>query len=364
MLGAAALSGATLVGINPTRRGAELARDIAAHRLRVPAHRTAHLELLDGAGDVVPPTRLFVVDDPRVERRARARTRARRCPTSRSSPARPVHADLHVGHDRRAEGRAHGPRPPGRLRRDGSPRTSRSAPADVCYSLDAAVPLQRAGRRATPPVVASGATTVLRRRFSASGVPARRAQLRRHVLQLRRQAAHLHPRHAGAARRRRQPAELRRSATRPRRSTSTGSRQRFGCFVVDGYGSTEGGVNMSRTPTTRRRARSACPSRASTRAIVDPETGEECPPRDVRRARPAAQRRGGDRRDRQPRRRGRLRGLLQQPRGERASACATAGTGPATSATATTTASSTSPAATPTGCASTARTSPPRRSST
>ena len=60
------------------------------------------------------------------------------------------------------------------------------------------------------------------------------------------------------------------------------------------------------------------------------------PARRVRRARPAAQRRGGDRRDREPRRRRRLRGLLQQPRGQRGSACATASTGPATSATATT----------------------------
>ena len=83
----------------------------------------------------------------------------------------------------------------------------------------------------------------------------------------------------------------------------------------------------------------------------------------VRRARPAAQRGGGDRRDREPRRRGQLRGLLQQPRGERRAHARREVLDRATSATATTAASSTSPAATPTGCASTARTSRPRRSS-
>ncbi len=57
--------------------------------------------------------------------------------------------------------------------------------------------------------------------------------------------------------------------------------------------------------------------RASAPRSSTPTPAIECAARAVRRARTAAQRRGGDRRDRQPRRRGQLRGLLQQPRGER-----------------------------------------------
>ena len=39
LLGAAAFSGAVIVGLNPTRRGAELARRHRAHRLPAPRHR-------------------------------------------------------------------------------------------------------------------------------------------------------------------------------------------------------------------------------------------------------------------------------------------------------------------------------------
>ena len=79
---------------------------------------------------------------------------------------------------------------------------------------------------------------------------------------------------------------------------------------------------------------------------------------------PLPQRRGGDRRDRQrPTARAASRATTTTPK-PTPSACATASTGPATSATATKRASSTSRVATPTGCASTARTSRPRRSRT
>src|SRR5882757_9589190 len=60
----AALAGATVVGINPTRRGAELARDIAHTDCAFVLTETAHLELFDAAGEVVAPGRLYVVDTP------------------------------------------------------------------------------------------------------------------------------------------------------------------------------------------------------------------------------------------------------------------------------------------------------------
>lgn len=51
--------------------------------------------------------------------------------------------------------------------------------------------------------------------------------------------------------------------------------RRFGCVVIDGFGSTEGGVAISRTPDTP--AGSLGPLPEGIR-IVDPETGEQCPP--------------------------------------------------------------------------------------
>src|SRR5262249_57126937 len=51
--------------------------------------------------------------------------------------------------------------------------------------------------------------------------------------------------------------------------------RRFGCVVADGYGSTEGGLNMSRIPGTPKGSLGlpVAPIRA---LILDPETGKEC----------------------------------------------------------------------------------------
>ena len=64
LLGAAALCGATIVGINPTRRGAELARDVQHTDCAFLITETGHLDLLDGAGDLSPADALFVIDTP------------------------------------------------------------------------------------------------------------------------------------------------------------------------------------------------------------------------------------------------------------------------------------------------------------
>jgi fatty-acyl-CoA synthase len=51
--------------------------------------------------------------------------------------------------------------------------------------------------------------------------------------------------------------------------------ERFGCTVIDGFGSTEGGIVVSRTPDT---PAGALGRLASGVAILNPETGEPCPP--------------------------------------------------------------------------------------
>ena len=63
-LGACAVSGATLVGINPTRRGAELARDVQHTDCALLLTEQTHLPLLEGAGEVIGADRFFVVDEP------------------------------------------------------------------------------------------------------------------------------------------------------------------------------------------------------------------------------------------------------------------------------------------------------------
>jgi len=50
---------------------------------------------------------------------------------------------------------------------------------------------------------------------------------------------------------------------------------RFGCEVTDGYGSSEGGANVSRTPDTPPGALGRAPEGT---CVLDPDTGTECPP--------------------------------------------------------------------------------------
>ena len=57
--------------------------------------------------------------------------------------------------------------------------------------------------------------------------------------------------------------------------TSTGSPRRFGTIVVDGFGSTEGGVAIGRTPDTPPGALGPLPDGTE---IIDVDSGEPCPP--------------------------------------------------------------------------------------
>lgn len=51
--------------------------------------------------------------------------------------------------------------------------------------------------------------------------------------------------------------------------------RRFGCLVTDGYGSSEGGANVSRTPDSPPGSLGRAPEGT---VVLNPETGEECPP--------------------------------------------------------------------------------------
>jgi fatty-acyl-CoA synthase len=64
LLGAAALSGAVVVGLNPTRRGPELARDVAQTDCQLIITEQRYRALLGDVGDTVADDRILTIDDP------------------------------------------------------------------------------------------------------------------------------------------------------------------------------------------------------------------------------------------------------------------------------------------------------------
>jgi fatty-acyl-CoA synthase len=62
LLGAAALSGAVIVGLNPTRRGAELAHDVAHTDCQLIVTEGRHKALLSEVGEIVPAARVVDID--------------------------------------------------------------------------------------------------------------------------------------------------------------------------------------------------------------------------------------------------------------------------------------------------------------
>ncbi len=167
-LGGAALAGATLVGINPTRRGEELARDIRHTDCQLIVTEPSHRPLLDGldlgAGRRPGARR-------RVRRlrdgRGRAPGRARRRARGRRRHAVP--AALHLGHHRAPRRRASARRAAWPGPGSACPPASASAPDDCAYL---AMPLFHSNAlfAGWSPAVVGGMTMALRRKFSASGL--------------------------------------------------------------------------------------------------------------------------------------------------------------------------------------------------
>ena len=198
-MAAAALGGYVLCGINTTRRGDGL--------LPTSGGRTA------SCCSSTPSTCLcskgldLAVHDGARRRRSRAtrsggRGADRLCRIAKCEGADTVHDDLHVGHQRRPESGAVRPRDggavrrkPGRAVRDSPPTTSA-----ICRCrCSTPTGWRRAGRSRLACRGDDGAREVL-----AVAVPGRHPPLRRHLHELRRQAAGAGAGHAGEARRRRQ----------------------------------------------------------------------------------------------------------------------------------------------------------------
>lgn len=269
-LGAAALTGATIVGINPTRRGAELARDITHTECQLIITEPAHRGLLDGLDLGLSADRLLDVDSSSYAALVAAHSGAA-LPDAGPEPGSRYLLLF-------TSGTSGQPKAcictQGRLARIGEGVTAGFGltPDDVYYEV---MPLfhSNALMAGWAPTLASGAASALRRKFSASGFL---ADIRRfkatyfnyvgkplsYIL-----ATPEAPDDAdnpllvafgneGADR------DIERFATR------------FGCTVIDNYGSTEGGVTVIRTPDTPAGALGRAPEGTM---VLDLETGEECP---------------------------------------------------------------------------------------
>ncbi|MFD9031661.1 AMP-binding protein [Streptomyces sp. NPDC059567] len=271
-LSAAALAGAAVAGINPTRRGAELARDIVHTDCRVLVTQRAYLPLLDGLP--LPGVRVLVTDTDAY--------RALLAPFGGAKPgeavARPVRPDsrllLYF-----TSGSTGAPKAAicsqGRLAAAGASLVShfRLRPEDVHYIC---MPMFHGNAVIADwaPALAAGAGVALRARFSASRfLPDVQEFGATYFTYVGRAVQYLlatPPRPDDREHRLRLGFGTEAGAVDAARFE-----ERFGVRLVEGYGSSEGGAAIQRTPDT--------PTGAIGRAapgddlvVVDPATGEEC----------------------------------------------------------------------------------------
>jgi len=282
-LGGCALAGAVMVGANPTHRGADLARDLAHTECQLLVTDRAHLPLVDGL-DLGPALgkvsaaspRVLVVDDPAHD--------AALAPHAGVAPPQGRGSDVteeSLAYLIFTSGTSGAPKAcrctHGRIARIGvivAHMFSLEAD-DVCYL---SMPLfhSNALMAGLAPALAAGATVALPTggRFSASGfLP----DVRRHGV--------TYFNYVGKP--------LSYILATPERADDADNPlsrvfgnegaeadvvrfgERFGCVVVDSYGSTEGGATVQRTPDTPRGALGRAPEGTM---VVDPESGLECPP--------------------------------------------------------------------------------------
>jgi fatty-acyl-CoA synthase len=254
-LGAAALAGATLVGVNPTRRGAELARDITHTECQFIVSDETYAEMLDQIDvpvmrveeelpalsftmrDVDPATRLLLL-------------------FTSGTTAAPKAVICSQG----------------RLARIAAFMTDRFSLTadDVCYC---AMPMFHGNAIMTSwaPALAAGATLALRRKFSASGfLPDIRTYGATYFNYVGRPLAYIlatpeQPDDADNPLRR----VFGNEASEP---DMRAFERRFGCVVQEGYGSSEGGASINRTPDTPPAALGPAPPGV----VILNDAGDEC----------------------------------------------------------------------------------------
>lgn len=267
-LGAAALAGAAVVGINPTRRGAELARDITHTDCQFLVTESVHRPLLAGLDLGISPERHFTVDEAAGPLDGYA---GAPLPSTRPDPAAPFLLLFTSG-------------------TTGAPKAVICSQARLAYISARVVELFDLGPDdvfylAMPmfhsnalmagwgPALAAGATMALRRRFSASGfLPDVRRYGVTYFNYVGKPLAFIlatpqQPNDADNPLRR----VFGNEAAEPDIARFA---ERFGCTVTDNYGSTEGGVSVIRMPGMPAGALGMGPPGTM---VLNAETGKECP---------------------------------------------------------------------------------------
>ncbi len=281
-LQAAALAGAVAVGANPTHRGDELARDLSHTECQLLVTSAGHLPLVDGRdlGGALGPVsaecpRVVVVDHPA--------SAAALAPYAGAAPPDP--AATGVGPDSLGwllftSGTSGAPKAcrctQGRMARIASVVVEMVGltPADVCY-LPMPLFHSNALMVGWAPALAAGAAVALPRggRFSASGfLPDVRRVGATYFTYVGKPLAYVLATPA-----RPDDADnplVRAFGNEGGRADVERFAERFGCTVVDAYGSTEGGASVQRTPDTPPGALGRAPEGT---VVLDPATGEECP---------------------------------------------------------------------------------------
>ncbi len=270
-LGAAALTGDVIVGVNPTRRGAQLAQDIQHSDCSILIGEKRTLELLDGVDIAIPSDRIFDIDsgeyrelladaDPVSDPELPEASATFLLLFSSGSTGAPKAVICSQG---RLGGLAHALADRMRIARD-----------SITYLC---MPLFHGNAIMTnlAPAIRSGATVVLARKFSASSFI---GDVRRHgvtywnyvgralayVLATEEQATDIDNRLELAY------------GTEASAADAARFSARFGCEVMEGYGASEGGLRINLTPDTPRGSL-GLPVGPRPLAIIDEATLEECP---------------------------------------------------------------------------------------
>jgi len=272
LLAGAALAGAVIVGVNPTRRGEELATDIGRTDCQLLVTDSTQRGLVEGLDLGLAPDRLVVVDDSSYAHRlAGLRPRG-----DEARPVLPEPTPDQLYLLLFTSGSTGGPKAVRMTQGRAARAASRVGftPADVLYS---AMPLfhGNALSAAVLPAFHSGATLALRRKFSASNfLPDVRATGATFFNTVGRAIAHIV---ATPPTEHDRDHQLR-FVLGPETSAQDKAAftQRFGVPLIEGYGSSENAIVLKPVPD----ARPGALGRASERddvAVVDPDTGIERP---------------------------------------------------------------------------------------
>ena len=268
LLAGAALAGAVVVGLNPTRRGEELARDVRATDCVLLVTDEEHRHLVDGLDLGMATERVIATDTGHY--RALVVEGARE--VAGAPPPTPVPGDLYLLVF--TSGSTGSPK----AVRMSQGRAARAAvrmpfgPDDVLYS---AMPLFHGNALSSSlfPWMAGGSTLVLRRRFSASGfLPDVRQHGATFMNTVGRAVAHIlatEPTDDDTDHQLKYVLGPETSATDKAEFT-----RRFGVPLFEGYGSSEGAIVLHPVGDDRPGALGRLPKGAEAK-VVDPATGQE-----------------------------------------------------------------------------------------